>query len=678
MKKVSSIYWNPVSRITLFLFIFIISLFLGDGKQMGLDIYWPLVTLGTIPLWEGSKSKNTLPWFLICLFSLLIGTSIISTLFSWSPGYSVSYVMRTLVALIWLIRFTALTKQETYDFVTICVYTSLFFAPTALIILLFPTIGLFQTPLNLIGSANGHLAISYLALAILPLSLYLARTDKAAIIPKLAVISILSTICISFARVPMILASLFLVVSLCTGVLKKSVLRTVLWCFVIVLLSIVSFVFWTSIQVPSIRQQLPISSLIRSFVLKDPIQQDARFSFIAQSVDAFRTRPIFGTGPGTFSLISRQYAPKYTLMSYDAHNAFVQIFSEYGLVGTFLLLCLLVWISNNVYRSISTTRQQHDTYREQTALLLSATLLILLSVFEQTLDRYGILLLLGALLGASYIPHAKQKMCHYRYSILSLQIVLALYCISWISSDIAFRSSNTPLSFLLAPYRESTTINLIESKTTISDWQHALMHTFHPRDPEIDIVLANATSTYSDKRRLYQKAILESPHNPFIERDYLYILSGAQDPNTVCREVLRYTQVSELSCGDKLFVHYINSPQFLNAAALLTSDDGLPKFLYRMGLDLVFVPNELPTSIILWARARDLAPNWGYYHVELATLIAMYNHTKYAATPTLLHCLTNPYSKALCQYTLEHINNLPLPGTYANDIAAIPVILTNK
>jgi O-antigen ligase len=57
---------------------------------------------------------------------------------------------------------------------------------------------------------------------------------------------------------------------------------------------------------------------------------------------AFRYFPLFGTGLGTFQHIFPMYKPDGIIMFYQhAHNDYVEILLEFGIIGAFLMLVFL-------------------------------------------------------------------------------------------------------------------------------------------------------------------------------------------------------------------------------------------------------------------------------------------------------------------------------------------------
>ena len=76
-----------------------------------------------------------------------------------------------------------------------------------------------------------------------------------------------------------------------------------------------------------------------------------RFQFVETAVRMFRSRPLFGVGIGDFYLQSRRFMPPELGWRYafeNAHNYFLQIAAELGVVG----LALFIWLIVAVWRAI--------------------------------------------------------------------------------------------------------------------------------------------------------------------------------------------------------------------------------------------------------------------------------------------------------------------------------------
>ncbi len=650
-----------MNRTRLFLLVFAVSLFLGDGRQTGLDLYWALVTVATTVLWK-EQGEKTLPWALFLLGSSFLLAGGISAVASWSPGYSVSSIMRTVVAFVWVIRFSTLTKKEIASFAHDSLILGLIFTPLALLALLVPAIPRILPPLNLIALPSGHLPIAYVALALIPILLAKTQENPQNALGRWSVASSVFAVLLSFSRAATALMVLFLIFGLPRRAWRPKPIIVI--SLLAGLVAIFSLLFPAGV---SDRFDRVVPGAWRSYLLKkETVLTNSRLAYLTQTIKAFEQSPIVGTGPGTFALISKQFAASSALMSTSAHNIWIQTAAEYGIIGITPLLLAIVYFALLGYR-----QRNGPEKIWLRAFFASIGLTLLLAAVEQSLDRYGILIFFSACLGMilTLSPSRGKRTNVAKFSVF-LTILLAVYIGSWIVSDLASASRKVALSYRLAPYRRTLALALVaqnpEAERPVRQW-------FFPRDPEIDAILASREKDMSKRAFWYEKAIKESPNDPFLERDYLAFLLTLENPPVLCKELMRFAKIGEIDCAEE--PPWILTGVVETSLPFLSSPEGPSQFFYGVGLGLLEKPQAEPLAIKLWTRAQDLSPSWGYYYAELGSLIASYNRSYEAAVPTLRRCLTNRYTRDFCQYVLDRGSDIPPPGTFSKEIFAIPAII---
>ncbi|MBI3385650.1 O-antigen ligase family protein [Candidatus Gottesmanbacteria bacterium] len=662
----NSLFGRLSSRVHLFFLIFGVSLFLGDGRQTGIDLYWAVVTIATTHQWKTQKNRFALPRILLVVGLMFLTTSLVSTFFSWSPGYSISAFMRIIIAVIWLIRFSRITKQEITTFMNDCSLLALFFTPIASLALLLPRFSTSLPPLNLIALPSGHLPIGYMALAVLPLVYVISRRKHN--IALLSLFSTLGAILLSFSRASIALAVLFFLIMLQKHKTRRS--RLIVFANTTIVLAATVLLFLWIIAPPNIRAYPFIPASLRVYLIKNSFVDDPRFEYIRQTMEAFRLSPIIGTGPGTFALISKQLSESSALMSSYAHNIWIQTLGEYGALGALPLAIIAIYYVWLWHREKNKPEKVLIRSFWQAALLI-----VILAVFEQSLDRYGVSIFLAVCLGIILtLTDSSRRAVNMR--LLPLLLVVVIYAVSWIASDVASFRQKPLLGFLLAPYREIKAVDL--ALLAPKEKEQQLILRFFSRDPAVDIAFARGAKDVNDRIPWYEKAIRESPNDPFLEKNYLSLLFASGNTIALCQEFLKFSRIEELNCADEPLPTFMKSDRFRELLQILSSDDGPAKFFYGSGFNLLPQRYGEQLAILLWARARDIAPNWGYYHVELASLIAQHSNSYQAAVPTLLRCLTNKYSRFFCQFYLDHLPQLPPPGTFGKQIFAIPDIVSTS
>lgn len=127
-----------------------------------------------------------------------------------------------------------------------------------------------------------------------------------------------------------------------------------------------------------------------------------RLSYQKSAVDMWWDRPLVGWGPGTYATMHPQYQERTTSASSDAHNVYLQVLSEQGIVGFSLMAWVLVLILFGVMNGV-----RSDPSRGVYAL---AALGLLLHTSLDINSRYpATMVLLAVLLALSYKPIISAK-----------------------------------------------------------------------------------------------------------------------------------------------------------------------------------------------------------------------------------------------------------------------------
>lgn len=648
------------NRSVLFLVAFVISLFLGDGKQTAIDCFWPFITIITIPLWEGKKSATAgLGTVLWILFLLSAG---ISSVLSWSPAYSIPSFMRLLVAFVWFRRISCIQNTELTTLIRGLALGMIVLVPLMVSALLFPQFALRLPPLNLFFAPAGHLPVVYIAVPLLPI-LYIVALRRQSTMLWVGFGATILAILGSFSRGGLLLLTIFLLgMTILQGKHLGFVKAFGILSGALVLLT---FVLLSSTR------PLPAPTMFKQYLTKEKITSDSRRSYREQAEDAFHRSPFFGTGPGTFILVSKQFAKAPELISTSAHNIFLQMLAEYGMTGTLLFASLMAYAA---FCTMVLFKHRQPFAIIRASFFVSLLLTALLGAVEQNMDRYAVFLLFSVALGVLATGEQRGKHLSGRLVHLTALTLIALYLTSWVASDVTLAARADQLSFYLAPYRYQRSVAFLATKPQpLSPGNQRLFSILYPRDPEIDAVFASYQTGEGDRIAWYKKAIAEDPTNTSWGLGYLGSLLRVRNVPLLCQELRRFAQSPYLDCLRSTFATLVTDGTFASSLAWLTPNDGKAKFFYKLGLDFLGIGDE-QSAIILWAKARDIAPNWGYYHVELASLIAQHNQTANAAVPTLLSCLANGYARTQCEGYLHDLAALPPPGSLADAIMAIPHI----
>lgn len=617
--RLSSIIGN---RNILFVTLLFISFFLPDGKQTPIDLYWAGMTIATIPFWEGKTI--TKPGISTIFWLLLLLSALTSTITSWSPAFSLTAWIRLVVGFIWFMRYKGVTDSEVSLMRSALSVTSIGIALITASELFFPQFGrLF--PGSLLFSPAGHLPTAYIAIPLIPILYVYAFRGKR--IATLGFIAAGLTIVMSGSRGAMFLFCLFLI----------SITRRIgIYIGAIMLIGGIAIISIYPLQ---------RTNRLSHYLTKNAITKDPRWAYIDQAAKGFISAPLLGTGPDTFHLVSKQYASSAGLIAVSAHNAWIQWMTEFGLLGAITAVGFIIYAATLLTHASKT----------RVSFFVSLIGTMLLSVVEQNTYHYPIVILSTVSLGI-YVSRER----HTRYLSQKLPIValfvVAIFCVSWILGEI--------ISWNIAPYRKDIMTRFLATTIKPLTTPDALLiHRMFSRDPDVAMQLHE-----------YPRAISADPTNWSWERTYLGTLASSGDIPNLCGELRRFTTISSLDCTSNTFHTILVSGQFSDALASLVPDTGKSKFFYTLGYYFLTNGDEV-TALRLWEQARDFSPNWGYYHIELASLRALHELDMKAAIPILTGCLSNPFARAGCQYYLRHLSELPPPGSLKPHIEAIPNII---
>lgn len=662
-------------RVPLFFLILFSSLFIADGIQAGNDIFWPVMTLLSIPLWEYGQQRLRHDTTEIVLWMLVLATLFASTVTSWAPGYSISALMRILVGLIWMKRFADLPDRERRY---IPVWIILFTAGTIIASLLFYSIAgahWIVQAFSLLWSPSGHIPFVYITLPFLPIMIvymgHMTRgTTKHATI--LTIIVTITSIMTSFSRAAIALSAVY-AFTLFAQQSRDRIHRRVAAALIIASVTVFSGMVWLSTRTASEIQILPIPRVISAFLVKGALTKDARFAYIQESIQGFRQSPLLGTGPGTFTLVSKELGKTLYDVSDYTHNIAFELLMETGTIGTLLALLLAGYYIFQFVRLLRSNKLNLNAIHTVSGYAWAIGLILALGLVESNLNHYPIWITLMMLVGL--IHQRCEISADHRWSIKLLPIVciVGIYALSWIASDIAlfYRS---PFSFKLAPYRLSLVITRIQSPARLTNQDLDLILLFHPWNEQIALSIARRARTEAIWQKWIQRAMREYPSDTSVPTAYLDILAAAAPAQDSCTAIRLLTKSTDLPCMDSAFLTLFKKREYRDIIPVLNSPFGQSKLLYEIGRLELGNYEMIPSIIALWTRARDLAPQWGYFHIELASLTAYYNNQNEAeAAPVLNACLSNKEARFLCQKYLSDLSHLTNPGFWHPEILEIPL-----
>jgi O-antigen ligase len=145
-----------------------------------------------------------------------------------------------------------------------------------------------------------------------------------------------------------------------------------------------------------------------------------RFYYLGSAFDIWYSRPVGGTGAGTYGDVHPQYQKRVVSASTNAHNLYVQVLAELGLVGAILLAGVLFWLLAGVLRGLVSNT-------EMVPIAIGAAGLVM--HFGLDIDaRYpALLLLVAVLLGVVYRQWSSERAkASWGWPILAVAVMVPL------------------------------------------------------------------------------------------------------------------------------------------------------------------------------------------------------------------------------------------------------------
>ena len=383
-----------MSSLTVFFGFFLVSLFLGDGKQPFVDVFWALGILALYALRYarlGRLSLRPLPRTVSWVWTLLLVYFAGRTLFSDSVAYSVTATVRLIEGYLLYVYFYTITSEDTMKvFVKGLIATGLIAIGASWILLLFPKLAEFLPFMNLLYANYGHNHLADLLLPIFPLvlaTIHDSRNPNSFDSGNLrnlgwVVLSIyIFGMILTFARGAWVILVLYLLLQF---VLRRHALDKRLMvgiaCLFLVLFGALAII---SVKFDSLREGKSSNALIRQ-IIKRPLTEDSRWGYWKQAAKAIAERPFFGSGPGTFYLQSKRLQEAPQTYSWFSHSFPLETMVEVGLVGAVLMAFVLVRSLRRSYGS---------------PLFASACLILAYSFFEFNVSYLSIWLLFWSMMG---------------------------------------------------------------------------------------------------------------------------------------------------------------------------------------------------------------------------------------------------------------------------------------
>jgi O-antigen ligase len=124
-----------------------------------------------------------------------------------------------------------------------------------------------------------------------------------------------------------------------------------------------------------------------------------------------QTRPVFGFGPGNYALTYEDFRTRYRAVRREtvhAHNEYLELVAEYGLVGGLLILLALLSLVVQMIRFIKTAERSYQAF-PAVALLGALAGTAVHGFFDFELHNFPNAMMLALLAGCAVAPLLQQR-----------------------------------------------------------------------------------------------------------------------------------------------------------------------------------------------------------------------------------------------------------------------------
>lgn len=598
----------------LYFILLFVSLFLGDGKQPLVDVFFSGGVLVLFFLFHHVKIPILAPSKKIrLLFVLVIVGTFFSLIYSQSIGLSIFWYIRLLFGVCIFYLFYSLSSSKvahTYKaFLVGFIFLSV---ASSIVVSVFFKDSLWLPKMNLLVTNYGHNHLADLLLFALPLT------------TGVVFFGILVTLLFTFARgawAPAVLS------------FYNKKYAVLFGAFLVVVL-----MFYLK----------PVS----------PINQ--RIQYWQQATYAIQEHPFVGYGPGTFSLVSRKLQQNLNNYSWYAHGFAVQTIAESGMIGSLPLFALVIYLLVQIAKLVR-------LHLNLAGLFIGLVGTLFYSFYEFNLDFLVVWALFWS--GAGVLLGVEKRNAE-KNTPIELGVALVFIFIFYISNVISFATIKKypKISFYVAPYVETNALEYIEKGNDAEK----IINFLHKQSPMILYELAKASRENPNNPNTleyYRRMVYADPQNKAYLSDYLGYLAQNLPPEQVGKSLIALFKHVGFRLGDHSLFALPNIQSQLGVVLINIYKTHNPRWsesytsiAYVLGVELL--PTHPDTTEQLWLFARDIYPDIGFIHVDLASFYEFVKRDHEKALRILSDCMKINSPKKQCEEQLG--NDLMPPGEFVN------------
>lgn len=662
--------FNPVFYLLLIIIFFLP--FLDGGTSYWSDLLIFLLPLPLFILGLATKTLNfqNLSKKIIFVWLAFLGIILMSTIGSGSRIVSVPVLFHFLAYFLYFALFLLTARENNLKNIMIL----LLVVSGELIVLsllsLLPGVAKPIAEMNLFYANYGHSHLADYLLLVIPflISLFFFAKEKRSLFVWGGLI-ILYFFCfvLTFSRgayviLPLVIAFLFFLIK------PKEVLkRTLFGLTIVVPVILLIFISLLSYRLPLKNEKLLTS---RSWLAKQVIKPDFdanRIDYWQQAWDGFLSKPLFGYGIGTYSLVAIRFQRQESNWSSYAHNFYLQLLAEGGILAFLSFLGLLFFVFQKAWLIIKTKK---DPF------VLGALGAILASSLHSLLDydwHFPAIFLTFWLIVANLIWFGEEKknlwskpsqiwQMLWRAIIICFSIIVFVFGLTEIWGNYLYLKGDYRGVWWLAP-----TANNNLRKVVNSSFSQGLSSGEKISNQLVSLASGNPSLNFWIGENYYSLGQLKKAQQFYQKSIELNPLGGWQ---LYLKLMEINTKLGEAGENDKLLTFLVG--QISRTKNFKDFSISFGKTAYLVGLERL-KEGDKEGTLFWWDKAGQILPEWSYFHLELASLYQSIGKPE-EARKVLQNCLRFKYPKENCLNYLKEGEPVKLesPGTWLPEISAIP------
>jgi O-antigen ligase len=222
-------------------------------------------------------------------------------------------------------------------------------AAFTLLSVLFPHLLSSIPSMNLLIANYGHSHANIFYLFCVPLVWYIWKKRKYSVSIFFLICFFFLALILSFGRFAIVMSFLQLIVLFVNDRVAIMKSKSVFLKIGLLLTSISVVLFGIIVLSIFSSSQKCLSSTFQLQLCK-PLREESRIGYWSQAIEAILDRPLVGWGGNTFSIISHRFKTNTSQFSAYTHNEYLQLVSEYGVIGGGVFLFFIGYLAYQVMR----------------------------------------------------------------------------------------------------------------------------------------------------------------------------------------------------------------------------------------------------------------------------------------------------------------------------------------